>query len=324
MLINYKRIGDYKFVTSCFYPKKINGFKVPCGKCPRCLAARARDLAYRCEIESEDTFVYNVLLTYDDYFVPRYKGKLSLNRVHIDLFMKRLRFWFKKTYGIRVKYILCGEYGGNTHRPHYHLLLFCPVCLSKNHKSLERLEAIFANSWKYGFVSFKPFEGNSIGKMVRYMVQYMFISDGRQYDYFNRPFVSLSRRPAIGIAWFERNKNFIAKCNEELKYTRPIKVSETETIQVALPRYYVKKMRPESIQIAFADAYYYHCKEYENYLKTLSYGAKTKLAAFIEKCKERERKEYRDKYRLRKVHSNDSSASKVFKRNTQTGCSDSF
>lgn len=58
-------------------------------------------------------------LTYDEKHVPRAPGGLSLRFYDIQLFCKRLR---KAKY--KLKYIIVGEYGTTTHRPHYHAILW--------------------------------------------------------------------------------------------------------------------------------------------------------------------------------------------------------
>ena len=57
-----------------------------------------------------------VTLTYDDDHLPEYN---SLNYKHFQDFMKRLR---KSHNGVR--FYMCGEYGEDFSRPHYHALLF--------------------------------------------------------------------------------------------------------------------------------------------------------------------------------------------------------
>ena len=57
-----------------------------------------------------------VTLTYDDDHLPEYN---SLNYKHFQDFMKRLR---KSHSGVR--FYMCGEYGEDFSRPHYHALLF--------------------------------------------------------------------------------------------------------------------------------------------------------------------------------------------------------
>lgn len=67
-------------------------------------------------------------LTYNDHYLP---NPPTLVKRHFQTFMKRLRkyIWSQhkhlpKELHPKIKYYMCGEYGGKTHRPHYHAILF--------------------------------------------------------------------------------------------------------------------------------------------------------------------------------------------------------
>jgi len=92
--------------------------QIPCGRCIGCRVERARQWAVRAmhEAKVSDGSVF-VTLTYDDKHLPLHG---SLCRRDVQLFLKRLR----KAYGAGVRFFGCGEYGGHTLRPHYHILLF--------------------------------------------------------------------------------------------------------------------------------------------------------------------------------------------------------
>jgi hypothetical protein len=72
------------------------------------------------EGEVSETALF-VTLTYDTSYVPLTKnGYMTLDKRDIQTFMKRLR----KESERKLKYYVCGEYGGKRNRPHYHLILF--------------------------------------------------------------------------------------------------------------------------------------------------------------------------------------------------------
>lgn len=62
-----------------------------------------------------------ITLTYADKHVPSFN---SLCHVDFQKFMKRLRFYSVNNRGRSLRYYMCGEYGENFGRPHYHALLF--------------------------------------------------------------------------------------------------------------------------------------------------------------------------------------------------------
>ena len=99
-----------------FTDKKI---LLPCGKCQACLAKRTNEWALRCthEAQQHDHNVF-ITLTYDDDHLPEDRG---LHHEDFQKFMKRLR---KARTGQKIRYFMCGEYGGLNDRPHFHALLF--------------------------------------------------------------------------------------------------------------------------------------------------------------------------------------------------------
>lgn len=62
-------------------------------------------------------------LSYSDHNLPQ--GSTLVKR-DFQLFMKRLRMYhhYNNPEASKLKYFMCGEYGGKTQRPHYHAILF--------------------------------------------------------------------------------------------------------------------------------------------------------------------------------------------------------
>ena len=93
--------------------------EVPCGRCIGCRLERSRQWAVRCMHEAslhEDNCF--ITLTYDDDHLP-HGG--TLVKHHWQDFMKRLRHEFPAR---QIKFYMCGEYGDESDRPHYHACLF--------------------------------------------------------------------------------------------------------------------------------------------------------------------------------------------------------
>lgn len=92
---------------------------VPCGKCVPCLINKRTDWSFRLEQEYKySKSALFVTLTYDMKHQP---SDGSLDKRHLQLYLKRLR---KLDGSNKIRYYAVGEYGGETGRPHYHLLLF--------------------------------------------------------------------------------------------------------------------------------------------------------------------------------------------------------
>lgn len=187
---------------------------LPCGKCIGCLLERSRQWAVRCmheaSLHEENCFV---TLTYDDEHLP---ADGSLDRRAFPLFMKRLR---KAHDGKRIRYFHCGEYGSQSKRAHYHALLFGHDFSDKTHwasrggypvwrsASLERL-------WPFGNCEIGTVTFESAGYVARYVVKKMKADYWRDYAELDtqtgevveraREYTTMSRRPGIGVEWYER------------------------------------------------------------------------------------------------------------------------
>jgi hypothetical protein len=92
---------------------------LPCRQCIGCLLERSRQWAIR-SMHEASLHIKNcfITLTYRPEDLPPFG---SLDYKHFQLFMKRLR---KKFTGQKIKFYMCGEYGENLSRPHYHACLF--------------------------------------------------------------------------------------------------------------------------------------------------------------------------------------------------------
>ena len=124
---------------------------IGCGQCLACKLNYSRDRATLLMMEKiyhEKNTVWFVTLTYTDemLYFHTYKNKktgqeytgASLNVEHTQLFFKTLRDKFPKA---EICYVIAGEYGSKTMRPHYHIILFgCPIDITK-------LELWSRNEW---------------------------------------------------------------------------------------------------------------------------------------------------------------------------------
>jgi len=96
-------------------------FQVPCGKCNGCRIDNSRNWSIRCQHEFlSHNKSYFLTLTYDKEHLPENR---SLKPVDMQLFFKRLRK-NQDQYKIKIRYLMCGEYGARRGRPHYHCIVF--------------------------------------------------------------------------------------------------------------------------------------------------------------------------------------------------------
>lgn len=147
--------------------------------------------------QSEHTLSDFVTLTYASEH-----NQTVLERRHFELFMKRLRKSIRRP----VRFFCCGEYGGKTNRPHWHVLLF-GVRLRK--RGLSHIA-----QWPYGHVFAGEIEKASAQYVCRYTLKSQ--ENGKVFD------VSMSRRPGIGMNRLREIARGIASKTPDLSYFPPV------------------------------------------------------------------------------------------------------
>lgn len=296
----YPVLFGARFPIRCLHPRYRNGHCVPCGHCALCMSKQARDWAFRVQAEAENSgFVYNVLLTYSDKHLEfDSQGRPVLVKAHLSQFMKRFRDRLVHKFGARLRFFACGEYGGKYGRPHYHMILFSDVDLCKedtrgHNNLLFTYEELF-QSWKKGFVKISRYNGE-VGKMTRYMTQYMLVSDGKSTK--RKPFRHMSRRPAIGACWLDKNKRTVDKMLKSEKFCVTPKGYERP---IALPTYYKQKLMSAEMKSRHLEQYDKLCGDFYDFIfinyERRDYYQQQRRAQQLGA-------EYqREQYRKRKVH----------------------
>lgn len=156
--------------------------EVPCGKCIACLVNKRNDWSFRLEQEHKASkSSLFVTLTYDQKHCP---SDGSLDKKHLQLYLKRLR---KKDGTNKIRYYAVGEYGGQSLRPHYHLLLF--------NASEEHARAAWSDHKgnPVGIVHIGRVTTASVAYVTKYVVQ-----PDLAIPHLQKPFSVMSRAYGIG------------------------------------------------------------------------------------------------------------------------------
>lgn len=170
--------------------------KVPCTKCLGCKADQSLMWSIRAYHESlmhdQNCFV---TLTYDNENLPA-NGKID--KTHLQKFFKRVR----KKHSIR--YFACGEYGGQTHRPHYHAIIFGKDWLEGSQQIDDKLYTNheLVSMWGQGLVSIAPVTMASICYVCGYVTKKLDDTD---------TFTLMSRRRGIGYNFLDKYKTSLAQ-----------------------------------------------------------------------------------------------------------------
>lgn len=221
--------------------------EIECRKCLPCRLKQARDKAIRCVHESTQ-WEHNwfLTLTYKD---PAPK---KLIYRHWQLFMKKLR---KAHNNQAISFMVTGEYGDKTKRPHWHAILFnlnLPDVQFTHHTDLKHpvfKSAIIDKLWGYNDPQKRPNElgtvtMDSASYVARYAAKKLVHGYDNSHEY--HPIHKTSSRRAIGKLWLE-------KYHEQT--FRNGYVTLPNGSKAAIPRYYkdwCKKNAPEIFE-------YYQC-----------------------------------------------------------------
>lgn len=228
----FAQLARYKIIGDC---------KLPCGQCIGCRLDRAREWSVRClheaKLHQENSFI---TLTYNDENLPENQ---SLNYRDFQLFMKRLR---KKVGPVR--FFMCGEYGDQVQRPHYHAIIFGyqfpdlqywgksptghPVYRSA---TLETL-------WTQGNSLVGNVSRESAGYVARYCLKKV-TGDLAEAHYKGREpeFAHMSLKPGIGADFFFKYESDIL----------PNDYVVADGYKIPVPRYYEKLWKGDIDEIKY-------------------------------------------------------------------------
>lgn len=188
-----------------------------------------------------------VTLTYNPEHLP-FDGGLHIE--HWQKFAKRLR----KRIG-SFRYFVCGEYGDENLRPHWHACIFGVDFSGDRSFHSERLghklyrSPLLDEVWGCGFCSVGSLTFESAAYVARYICKKITGPAAASHyervdtdtgEVFNvRPeFVCMSKRPGLGAKWFERYRSDVYPSDEVVIEGRRFRP----------PRFYDDKLDPEELK----------------------------------------------------------------------------
>lgn len=176
---------------------------IPCGQCMECRLAYARNwtirIIHECCLHKRNSFI---TLTYNNDNLPE-NG--TLVKKHVQDFMKNLRIKLQRRFGVDIRFYCAGEYGSQTYRPHYHLIIFGwdfpdrRQC-GKSKKGCRYYRSpLLEETWQYGFSSVGDVSFNSAAYVSKYVTKKLNgVYEDFVYDGIEKEFALMSRRPGIG------------------------------------------------------------------------------------------------------------------------------
>lgn len=193
-LVVFSELGRYDLVRS---------MQLNCGQCIGCRLERSRQWAMHC-VHEASLYEQNcfITLTYNDEHVPP-EGSLLYR--DFQLFMKRLR---RRFFSSKIRYFMCGEYGEDLGRPHFHACLFNFNFADKTPwRTVTSGTRLFRSPdlellWPSGFSSIGEVTFESAAYVARYVMKKV-TGEAADAHYFGREpeFCHMSLKPGIGSDW---------------------------------------------------------------------------------------------------------------------------
>lgn len=226
--------------------KELVGFEFQCRKCLACRLNNSREKAIRAVHEAKECPRGSIFVT------ATYKELKSpyLNYADWQGFMKRLREEITRNVtdkevrkALRVGFMVTGEYGDKTKRPHWHAILFNYEPHDGRYKySNDRGDKVYESEtltrlWKHGIIEYGNVTIESAGYVARYAAKKL--NHGRDGEHDYEPVHRTSCVNAMGKRWIEKYwKQTFEQGFVRLPNGQPIRI----------PRYYedwCKKHQPE-------------------------------------------------------------------------------
>ena len=223
-------------------PRFQTGFKVPCGKCLACRISKTREWSIRLVHEASTSLnCCFITLTYNDECLPNID---SLNKNALQNFIKRFRYYHDD---VSIKYYACGEYGDESGRPHYHLLLFGwrPEWKDLRYTHSEKGRPIYKSLelcqiWQYGF--------NSVDVGITYdSAAYVAGYVRKKLNGDKAKDVYGDKQPPFALQSQGIGKQY---CMENADQLRSQKVVMMHNATHSLPRYYCKLLNIDSEELS--------------------------------------------------------------------------
>lgn len=214
----------------CFYP--VAGR--PCGQCSACMVNKSLQWKFRLEHEvlSNDLALWLTLQYDDDHLIYAVRNRMPVVwKLHCQNYFRQLRKYIvKHKLKVSFKYFLVSEYGPQTLRPHYHVLMLFQLPQIPFDRMLQMRQTLYEQCkerWYHGHCQEKLFHSG----VIKYLTKYVF----KPFDDFD-PDRSNFRLISKGIGL-----DFLDKVPED------IISHDWRTPYGVLPRYYRDKLYPTSV-----------------------------------------------------------------------------
>ena len=234
------KLGNFISGGRSFY-----GYLVGCGKCIGCRLDYSRLWAVRLmkEVQTAKKACFITLTYTDDNLVY---GKIpTLYHPHFIEFRDRLRAYLRYHYGkdFKIKYYMCGEYGSQNFRPHYHAIItgfdFPDKVLEYETNGYPHYQSeLLTKLWRKGRTEVCDACFDTCAYVARYITKKVNGSEAdTYYDGFQPEYSTCSK--GISYEWFKKFKNDIYNTDVMVIYRKG------QPFRIRPPRYFDFKLSQE-------------------------------------------------------------------------------
>lgn len=270
MVFSPTEASEYFARIGCLFLMDSHSVSVPCGHCINCQMQKRKDMSVRLAHEaSQHEKCCFLTLTYNDDNVPTTDWndirspvkqfdvgigslpELTLRPRDVQLFMKRLRRRLEYHYGIKgIRFFAVGEYGGRTHRPHYHVLIFgwspADLIYHKMHKGhVVYRSPLIEDLWPLGFSSVSDVSPFVAKYAARYVTKKFARLRDSDCDCLVPEFTLQSvRRGGIGSTWFDKYGEHACRVG-----FCTLRCSASRISKHSIPKYYWNRLRRRNLPL---------------------------------------------------------------------------
>lgn len=232
---NFENELKYKqFLKSKILNREYNF--IGCGKCQICLESKKRNYNNRVNSQfKQSNFAYLLTLTFNEKNIPTLLNNnqkqlilnstnnlseySNLSKIKINNIIKNIKNKLNRHYKekINLHYFLTGEYGGNTERAHYHMILMLEKPLPNLTKKPVRgnhWETPLLNSKQYGHYDLEPVYLTDNKNISYYLSKYLtkdINSDKLKYNNFEEQQIFYMQENNIDL-----NNSIVIKNKEQM------------------------------------------------------------------------------------------------------------
>lgn len=217
----------------CSRPPEIApGLFVSCRECDECVSTKIQGWVARCMAEKHTMgYALALTLTYSERTAHTRAAAQSFRYADVRLFLANLRAQVKYHHGLtgNLRFLVCGEMGGDRGRVHWHMVVFSTVELrdfgtwEKYGRPYDgpregRHNRLDWSMWPHGYVEIQRPDDNGMAYVVKYCQKDQFETEKargtkrfEKSENYAASYFRMSKRPPVGHTWLQGHLDDLAR-----------------------------------------------------------------------------------------------------------------